>query len=444
MYTQDTIVAKATASGQGGVGIVRLSGPKAYELGLALTKRAQLKPRYAHKSFFYDHRGELLDDGIVIYFKNPHSYTGEDVIELQGHGGPWVAKTLILAACELGARLAEPGEFTQRAFLNDKMDLSQAEAVASLIEASSEKAVKACAQSLTGAFSNQVKELNQLFIHLRMYVEAAIDFPEEEIDFLADDALLQKARQCRRAFNQLMAKTTQGAMLADGVHVAIIGCPNAGKSSLLNLWSGMQAAIVTDVAGTTRDVIEKTVFVEGVPVKLIDTAGIRMTDDEVERIGIEKAKEVLGQAQWVLWLQDDSQPSANAFVADVIKSLDVNVVSINNKIDVTGQKAGVRDSKVYISAKTGEGFEEFLSWFSHQLGIDSGAETGFIARARHVEILNRVDKHLKDAMNHLQSKTGELMAEELRLASEALSAITGEFTSDDLLGEIFSNFCIGK
>jgi tRNA modification GTPase len=446
----ETITAVATPPGRGGVGIVRVSGD-----GVAAIAQAILgfmpKPRYAHHAPFLAADGQPLDVGIALFFPNPHSFTGEDVLELQGHGGPVVMQWLLARVCELGARLARPGEFSERAFLNDKLDLAQAEAIADLIAASSDIAAKSALSSLSGHFSQEVHGLVESVIHLRLYVEAAIDFPEEEIDFLGDGVVLSRLVAIQAELASLSAKAQQGARLRDGISLVIAGQPNAGKSSLLNALTRQETAIVTDIAGTTRDVLREEIIIHGLPIQIIDTAGLRDTDDPVERIGIERAWQAIAQADYALYLVDSRKGWTEAdslLRAKLPPQLPVTLVW--NKQDAVGGRAEVRQDEggttsVYLSVKTGDGLEVLRDHLLDVLGMQNLGEGVILARARHCDALARA----KTALDHgyvqlTQANAGELLAEELRVAQEALGEITGAFRADDLLGRIFGEFCIGK
>lgn len=441
-YSVETIVAPATPPGRGGVGIVRVSGPNALFIGETLTQK-KLKPRYVHATPF-KHNENLIDYGVCLYFKAPHSFTGEEVVEFQGHGGPVVIELLLKACVELGARLARPGEFTERAFLNGQMDLTQAEAVADLIDASTQQSAQAAMRSLSGEFSSNIHKLNELVIHLRMYVEAAIDFPEEEIDFLQDGQVKQQLHAIRTCFNDLMTRVQQGVLLKEGIQVALVGAPNAGKSSFLNYWAGEEAAIVTDIPGTTRDLVQRQVSLGGVPIHLVDTAGIRFSNDLVESRGIEKAREVISQADWVLWLIDANHMEDQEPVEECLKPFEHKTFKVYNKIDLVNQPPRVSGHEIYLSVKTGQGFKAFLDWFKHKIHIEVMSEGSFLARRRHLNALEQAQTYFFEAKEYLKTGQGELLAESLKWASASLSEMTGEFTSDDLLGKIFSSFCIGK
>ena len=449
-----TIAAVATAQGRGGVGIVRISGPLASLAAHAFTGR-ELKPRYAHYGPFYGESGEVLDEGIALYFPGPNSFTGEDVLELQGHGGPIVLDMLLQRCVELGCRLARPGEFSERAFLNDKLDLAQAEAIADLIEASSAQAARNALRSLQGAFSHRVHNLTEQLISLRIYVEAAIDFPEEEIDFLADGHVLGMLDKVREELSTVKREAGQGALLRDGMTVVIAGRPNAGKSSLLNALAGREAAIVTEIAGTTRDVLREHIHIDGMPLHVVDTAGLRDTEDQVEKIGVQRALKAIGEADRVLLVVDATAPEANDPFALWPEFLEhrpdpAKVTLIRNKADLSGEAVELEVSAdghvtISLSARSTEGLDLLREHLKACMGYEQTSESSFSARRRHLEAL----QHASDALEHGRSQltlagAGELLAEDLRMAQQFLGEITGAFSSDDLLGRIFSSFCIGK
>ncbi len=450
----DTIVAQATAPGRGGVGIIRVSGAKAKQVALEITGK-QLKPRYAEYISFKDETGQEIDQGIALFFNNPHSFTGEDVLELQGHGGPVVMDMLIKRILKIeGIRTARPGEFSERAFLNDKMDLTQAEAIADLIDASSEEAAKSALNSLQGQFSQKVNLLVESLIHLRIYVEAAIDFPEEEIDFLADGKVNGDLQNIINNLNAVRAEANQGAIMREGMKVVIAGRPNAGKSSLLNALSGKESAIVTDIAGTTRDVLREHIHIDGMPIHIIDTAGLREASDEVERIGIERAWEEIAQADRVLFMVDGTTTTATNptdIWPDFVDRLpnDMGMTVIRNKVDQTEESLGIchvnSPTLIRLSAKTGQGVDALRTHLKECMGFSGGNEGGFMARRRHLEALEKAAEHLDIGQQQLEGyMAGEILAEELRISQQHLNEITGAFSSDDLLGRIFSSFCIGK
>ncbi len=447
----DTIVAAATPPGRGGVGIVRVSGPKTPEFAAIVLGELPV-PRRATFARFLDARQEPIDAGIALFFAAPHSYTGEHVLELQGHGGPLVVEALIARLLELGARRANPGEFTQRAFLNDKLDLAQAEAIADIIDAGSKEAVRAAMRSLQGEFSNMVRGLTEAIIDLRTYVEAAIDFPEEEIDFLADRQLSERFQKVREHFDGVEQSARQGRLLREGMTVVIAGRPNAGKSSLLNRLAGYDAAIVTPIPGTTRDIVRERIDIDGMPLHVLDTAGLRQAaHDAVEAEGIRRAQAEMQRADRLLFVIDvTDDPLGQAFHEERERlPNDVPITLVFNKCDqaiglpVADTTAG--PPRVLLSALTGEGLNALRTHLKLCMGyqtLDGGTVS---ARQRHLDALTRARRHTEEAAQQLQERrAGELVAEELRVAQQALSEITGEFTSDDLLGRIFSSFCIGK
>jgi len=441
----DTIVAAATPPGIGGVGIVRVSGAAAEHVARRMLGSLP-EPRTATRRTFLDKRGRKLDTGLALYFPAPASFTGESVLELHGHGGPVVMALLVDAAVELGARLAGPGEFTKRAFLNDKLDLAQAEAIADLIGSGTAQAARAALRSLSGAFSAAVGSLAEQLVRLRMHVEAAIDFPEEEIDFLDDDAILASIDQCGRGFDALKGQARIGRVLRDGYRVVIVGKPNAGKSSLLNRLSGEETAIVTEVAGTTRDVLREQINIDGLAVELVDTAGLRDDPDRIEEEGIRRAREALKSADAVLWIQDASEASETEIGEEVPNGAEVIVV--RNKIDLTDDRPGMSSNAqltINLSAKTGTGIDALHERLRKSAGYRNLGEGAFTARKRHIDALNRAAEHFAMGRKALEeARAGELLAEELRLAQEALGEITGAVSSDDLLGRIFADFCVGK
>ncbi|MBD1553174.1 tRNA uridine-5-carboxymethylaminomethyl(34) synthesis GTPase MnmE [Pseudomonas typographi] len=452
---KDTIAAIATAQGRAGVGIVRVSGPLAASLGQALTGK-RLSPRHAHYGTLSDGTGRVIDQGLALFFPNPHSFTGEDVLELQGHGGPVVMDMLLAACIAGGCRLANPGEFSERAFLNDKLDLAQAEAIADLIEASSEQAARNALRSLQGEFSKRVHELVEQLIGLRIYVEAAIDFPEEEIDFLADGHVLRQLEAVKAQLAGVLTQANQGALLREGMAVVIAGRPNAGKSSLLNLLAGKEAAIVTDVAGTTRDILREHIHIDGMPLHVIDTAGLRSTEDQVEQIGVQRAVKAINEADRVLLVVDSTAPEAANPFALWPQFLDnppalSKVTLVRNKADLSGEPVQLvehSDGHATLSLSAthpGQGLELLRQHLKAVMGYQQTAEGGFSARRRHLDALRRAQASLDHGHRQLAlAGAGELLAEDLRVAQQALGEITGAFTSDDLLGRIFTSFCIGK
>ncbi|WP_417507332.1 tRNA uridine-5-carboxymethylaminomethyl(34) synthesis GTPase MnmE [Marinomonas gallaica] len=453
LIDQDTIVAQATAPGRGGVGIVRVSGAKSLEIAQAIIG-FEPTPRYAHYVPFNDTQGEQLDMGIALYFPGPNSFTGEDVFELQGHGGPVIIDMLLSRCLKLGARLARPGEFSERAFLNDKMDLTQAEAIADLIDSSSEQAAKCALRSLQGAFSKRIDELVEALIYLRIYVEAAIDFPEEEIDFIGDGKVAAQLQEIRDKLHSVMKEANQGALLREGMSVVIAGRPNAGKSSLLNALSGKDSAIVTSIEGTTRDVLREHIHLDGMPLHIIDTAGLRDSPDEVERIGIQRAWEEIHKADRILLMVDSQSVNSNdpndiwpEFMGQLTSKDHLTLV--RNKVDLTKESTGYEECNglpvISLSAKTNDGIDALTTHLKTVMGFDSTTEGGFIARRRHIEALQKANSFLDAGFEQLHGYgAGELLAEDLKEAQQALSEITGAFTSDDLLGRIFGSFCIGK
>lgn len=442
----DSIAALATAYGSAGVGIVRVSGPLAKAIGENLTGQA-LKPRYALHARLRDGHGEILDDAVVIFFEGPHSYTGEDVLELQAHGNPALLNAILRECRRLGARDARPGEFTERAFLNDKLDLAQAEAVADLISAQSETAARAARRSLDGVFSQRCEAVSGQLVHARVYIEAALDFPDEEIDFLAAPEIQNLLNLCRHELAQLRAEAAHGKRLMDGLHVVIIGAPNAGKSSLLNALAGIDRAIVTDVAGTTRDLLRETIQVDGLWLTLVDTAGLRDTIETVEAEGIRRARGELDKADIILAVLDDSQAGTQTLAAE-LHGLGGTVFWLHNKSDLSGHaiERQVREDGVHLwlSAKHGAGLEALKQELARVAGKGEAGSGSFSARARHLDALDLAADHLERATGLCNQAQAELAAEELRLAHNAIGSITGHMDADALLGRIFSSFCIGK
>ena len=448
--SNDTIAAIATAPGRGGVGIVRVSGPAVERVAEAVLGGLP-KPREAGLFRFLDANGTTLDQGLALYFPAPSSFTGESVLELQGHGGPVVLDLVLERLLQLGVRVAQPGEFSRRAYLNDKIDLAQAEAIADLIDSASTQAARAAAHSLQGVFSAQVKELVALLIELRVYVEAAIDFPDEEgVDFLANADLVQGLYRVRSVLLSLRGNAHQGHLLRDGMTVVIAGRPNAGKSSVLNRLAGRDAAIVTDVPGTTRDVLREHVHIQGMPLHVIDTAGLRDGVGVVEQEGIRRAWAEIERADRVLVVVDDVQ-GIDTVVHDIIARLpqQTPLTLVLNKADLSDRPAAIEDTTlgpaVRCSAKTGDGMDLLRQHLQNCMGYQAAGEGVFIARRRHLQALDLATEHLARADHQLRvAAAGELAAEELRMAQQALSEITGEFSSDELLGRIFSSFCVGK
>lgn len=439
----DCIAAIATAPGRGGIGVVRVSGPDLGALIHGVIGRP-LKPRHATYARFLDARGEALDEGIAIYYPAPASFTGEDVLELQGHGGPQVLQMVLERCLELGARLAEPGEFTRRAFLNDKLDLVQAEAIADLIDAQSRAAARSAMRSLEGAFSAEIHALVDALIGLRTLVEATLDFPEEEIDFLHAADALGQLDAIKQRLASVQARARQGVLLREGMTVVLIGQPNVGKSSLLNRLAGFDAAIVTDIAGTTRDTVREVIELEGVPIQIVDTAGLRETRDPVESQGIARTWAAVNKADVALLLVDAAH-GVSQRETDIIAALpDIPLITVHNKIDLTGEapRLSADGCEVWLSALKGTGVELLKRRLLELAGWQAAGEDTYMARSRHLAALKQAAKHLDCA--GAQCDRLELFAEELRLAQEALSTITGAFTPDDLLSAIFSRFCIGK
>ncbi len=439
----DAIAAIATPSGRGGIGVVRISGARLSGMLRALIDK-DVAPRQATRADFRDADGALIDQGLVLYFPRPHSYTGEDVIELQAHGGPVVLQLLLQRCLELGARVAEPGEFTKRAFLNDKLDLAQAESVADLIDASTAQAARCAARSLQGDFSRSIEAMVQALIELRMQIEANLDFPEEEMEFLDQSNARAKLQAVRDQLAQVLAASQQGSLLRAGIQVVIAGPPNVGKSSLLNCLAGEEVAIVTDIPGTTRDAIRQSISICGVPLHVIDTAGLRESHDVVENIGISRAWEEIGRADLVLWVSDASKPSTQVADGLLITRLPPRVPQIHviNKIDLVDAGRVSGGLEVSVSAKTGEGVGALKQAMLKAAGWVGNNEGVFLARERHLQALLTAAHNLEMAETHADSPA--LLAEDLKLAQRELSVITGEFTADDLLGQIFSRFCIGK
>jgi tRNA modification GTPase len=442
-FNSDPIAAIATAPGRGGIGVVRISCPDPETFVQGLIGRP-LKARHASYSRFLNEDGEALDDGIALWFPAPHSFTGEHVIELQGHGGPQVLQLVLERCLELGARLAQPGEFSRRAYLNGKLDLAQAEAIADLIDASSRQAARSAVRALEGEFSRRINTLKDGLIHLRMLVEATLDFPDEDIDFLKQADAWGKLANITGRLDAVMAQARQGALLREGLNVVLIGQPNVGKSSLLNQLAGYDAAIVTEIAGTTRDTLREAIQIEGVPLHIIDTAGLRETDNPVEKLGIERTWGALGKADVAVLLTDAQHGVGEQEAAILARLPAIPVLTVHNKIDLMSELPHDSEDgrEVWLSAKAGTGMDLLRRRLLELAGWQSTGEGTFTARARHLDALRRARSHLDVAKR--SGEQLEFFAEELRLAHEALGEITGEFSADDLLGVIFSQFCIGK
>lgn len=444
--TTDTIAAIATASGSGGIGVVRVSGPACQEIARGILGNCPA-PRHAAYLPFKEADGSLLDRGIAIYYTNPHSYTGEDVLELQAHGGPALMQLLLARCIALGARQAEPGEFTRRAYLNDKLDLAQAEAVADIINASTAEAARSAMRSLSGEFSQRIHALLQRLVDLRMYVEACLDFPEEEIDFISQGRVAEKLEAITQELDRVFKEAKQGNLLREGIQVVLVGQPNVGKSSLINQLAGEEVAIVTPIAGTTRDTIKSAIQINGVPLHVIDTAGLRETVDEVEKFGIARTWRALENANIALLLVDAAHgiTEAEKVILNRLPAV-LPKIWIHNKIDLSSEAPKIEEltneSHIFLSAKTGVGIDLLREHLLKLAGWQATGEGVFMARTRHLDALNLVRDHLSQAKQKLAQ--AELLADELRVAQEALNTITGAFTPDDLLGEIFSRFCIGK
>lgn len=440
----DTIAAIATPPGTGGIGIVRVSGSQVPFIIQSIIGKLP-SPRQAIHANFNAADGSVIDEGIALFFQSPHSFTGEDVVEFQGHGGPVVLDSVLRRVLECGARLARPGEFSERAFLNGKIDLAQAEAIADLINAQSAQAAKCAMHSLQGEFSHYIHQLVEKLIHLRMYVEAALDFPEEDVNFLTDGKIESDLQAILRELEKVLVSAKQGRLLREGMTVVIVGKPNAGKSSLLNALSGYQSAIVTEIPGTTRDILREHIQIDGMPLHLLDTAGLRETTDIVEQEGVRRATAAMEQADKILLLCDITVPNNENEFSFSGK----NVTTIYNKIDLIRKAPSLEQTEkgplIYLSAKTGEGIDLLKQHLKQSMGFENNVEGNFIARRRHLAALQLAYHHLQTGQRHLsESQSGELLAEELLQAQNALADITGEFHNDDLLGKIFSEFCIGK
>jgi tRNA modification GTPase len=442
----DTIAAIATAAGSGGIGVVRVSGPAAQSIATEILGHCP-KPRYAAYLPFLDADDQLIDRGIAIYYAAPNSYTGEDVLELQAHGGPALMQILLSRCLSIGARQAAPGEFTRRAYLNDKMDLAQAEAVADVINAATTEAAKSAMRSLSGEFSNRINQLLTRLIELRMYVEACLDFPEEEIDFITQGNVEQKINDIVTALQKIYGEAKQGNLLREGMTVVLVGQPNVGKSSLINQLAAEEVAIVTSIAGTTRDTIKSSIQINGIPLHVVDTAGLRETEDEIERFGIARTWRALENANIALLLVDSTH-GITKMEKSIIERLpkDLPKIWVHNKIDLSSKASGAetvdQELHIYLSAKTGLGIDLLREHLLKLIGWRSTSEGVFMARTRHLEAIKQVEQFLLTGLAAIGQS--EIVAENLRTAQEALNTITGEFTPDDLLGEIFSKFCIGK
>ena len=441
----ETICAIASAIGQSGIGIVRVSGPLAKSTSKKILQ-ADLKPRYAYYGAFYD-QNNVIDKGVAIFFPGPNSYTGEDVVEFQGHGGTSVLRKILEITMSSGVRLAEPGEFSKRAFLNGKMDLIQAEAIQDLIQSNSEESALSAVRSQTGEFSIKINQVLSELISLRVFIEATIDFSDEEIDFIESHEVSNKLHTLKESLLDIQQTATQGAILRDGIHVAIAGKPNAGKSSLLNMLTKESSAIVTDIAGTTRDVLKETIHIDGMPIHIIDTAGLHDSDDVVEQEGIRRAHNEINNADIILLVFDSRDSKANlSILPDSVKNKPK--ILVRNKIDLAGNKSSVKKvgniTEISISAKNGDGIDTLRESLSEFAGLNSGIEGVFVARKRHLDAIEETLEFINSASSQLNSGSSELVAEDLRQAGMKLGQITGEFSSDDLLGEIFSSFCIGK
>lgn len=442
MPPADAIAAIATAPGRGGVGIVRVSGPALAAMAERLLGQRPV-PRVAHFVRFRDAGGALIDEGLALYFAAPASFTGEDVLELHGHGSPMALRLLLRRVLDLGARHAEPGEFTRRAYLNGKLDLAQAEAVADVIDAATESAARAAARSLSGEFSKLVQALRERLIHLRMFVEATLDFPEEDVEFLESERAAEKLAATRAALDDVLAAATRGQLLHDGIRIVLAGAPNVGKSSLLNALAGDDIAIVTPIAGTTRDAIRSRIDIHGLAAEVVDTAGLRETEDPVEAMGIARTRAAIAEADLALVLVEAGSPVPPTLLDELPAALPRLIV--HNKIDLQrGATPRADDDGIWLSARTGAGLELLATAITDSVGFHYREEGSFIARERHVDALRRALAHVDAAGEELAHGALELFAEELRRAHEALGTIVGEFTADDLLGEIFSRFCIGK
>ena len=445
-FKVETICAIASAIGQSGIGIVRVSGPLAKSISKIILK-TDLNPRYAYYGAFYDDKSIVIDQGVAIFFPGPNSYTGEDIVEFQGHGGASVLRKILGIILDLDVRLAEPGEFSKRAFLNGKMDLVQAEAVQDLIQSNSEESALSAVRSLTGEFSEKINEILSELVSLRVFIEATIDFSDEEIDFLESHEVSNKLHNLKQKLLDIHKTATQGAILRDGIHVAIAGKPNAGKSSLLNMLTKQSSAIVTDIAGTTRDVLKETIHLDGMPVHIIDTAGLHNSDDLIEKEGIRRAHNEINNADVILLVYDSTDSELDlGILPDSVKNKPKIIV--RNKIDLVDQHSSMKsignNLEISISAKNGDGIDSVRAALAEFAGHNSSIEGVFVARKRHLDAIDETLEFINNGISQLNAGSSELVAEDLRLAGSKLGQITGEFSSDDLLGEIFSSFCIGK
>lgn len=455
----DTICAIATPPGRGGVGIIRLSGPDSFAIAERLYPPLP-PPRQAALRSLVDQEGQVVDEGLILTFQAPHSFTGEDVVEIQAHGSPVTLELILFSLINAGAKMAEPGEFSKRAFLNNRIDLVQAEAIADLIAAETEGAARAAQQSLQGVFSKRIHDLVEDLTRLRVYVEASLDFPDEDVDFLADGQVVSQAKALLSRLETVFDQAKQGKRLNDGALVCLVGYPNAGKSSLLNRLSLSDAAIVTDIPGTTRDVVREHININGIPVTLADTAGLRETEDPVERMGIQRAMEEMEKADLIVWVIDGSEMEQQGIdirslgQADMLKALRkdypalgdaTQIIPVVNKVDATDHVGGLHGGVIYVSSLVGSGIDEFQGEIARHLGVGDDTKSLFSARSRHIEALGQAKEALSGGVDDIvQTGSGELLAESLREAAFALGQITGQISADELLGEIFSSFCIGK